>query len=837
MGPGTDEKHGARAGLWARAVAVLGASGVPTIAFANDFGLRMSVLTREGTMPVVLDLSRPMGITFAGLIILTTTTLVLHIVSRQRWEKHQSAQAAEIGALQEKLGQAEIFMAGERHVVVAWGHASGEAEIVGDIGLILDAGAPRRILGFSQWLKGPDTKRLEEAVERLKLRGEGFSLTLEGSTGKRLEVDGRAVTGRAVMRIRDVTGDQLERVRAEEQSGKLTGEIAALHAVLDAVPQPVWLRYPDGRLAWVNRSYAEAVDCRQPHEAISRGVELIDKPFRERMAVENATKPFLGRFPAILAGKRVLMDVVDVRTPFGSGGLASNVSEIEQLKAQLEAEMATHVRTLNELPIAVAVFDRNRQMRFNNAAYQKLWQLDPAFLARQPGDGEILDRLRTGKQLPEQVDFRGWKNSLLDGYQRTEVTEHIWHLPDGRMLRVVASPTPDGGISYIYDDMTERMTLEAQFKALSRVQNETLDSLKEGVAVFGSDGRLKLANAAFGQMWAIHPEALQGNPHIDELARRCKLATDSKIWIHLREAVTGLRDTRESMKQRETRADGAVIDCATQPLPDGATLVTFADVTASVNAEHFLQEKNEALETAAKVKNAFIQNVSYELRTPLQNVTLAVGMLEAEIAGTLSPKQREYVNAATQSADALLTLMNDIFDLASLDAGVLELKTEEVTPATEIAAVQAALMDRLAEARLTLEIHAPPETGLFRADAQRIRQVLFHLVANAIAFSAPGGTISVSAKREPSHMLLTVRDQGRGIPAEALARIFERFESHGEGSRRGVGLGLSMVKAFMELHGGDVGVHSEQGFGTTVTCRFPLGMATGTPESDASKAA
>jgi signal transduction histidine kinase len=804
----------------------------PALANTNDFGLRLSILTREGAQPLIMDMSGPLGLIFIGLVILTTTISILHIIGRQRWSRRLTEQDAEIGILQARLQQADIFMAGERHVVVAWGNVSGEPDIEGDVGLIIGAGAPRRILGFSQWLAPADARKLEQAVEKLKLKGEGFSLSADGLGGKRLEIDGRPVTGRAVMRIREVSGDRLERLKAEENYGRLAGEMAALHATLDAMPHQIWLRYPDGRLAWVNKSYAEAVDCRHPNEVISKGAELIDRPQREKIAAENADAPYRNRVATIISGKRTMLDVTDVRTPFGSGGIGVDAAEIETLRIQLEAEMATHVRTLNELPIAVAMFDRKKQLRFNNAAYQHLWSLDADFLKSRPSDGEILDSLRVGRRIPEQVDFRAWKRDLLEGYQTTETTEHLWHLPDGRILRVVANPTPDGGINYVYDDMTERMTLETQFKALSRVQNETLDSLKEGVAVFGSDGKLKLANAAFALIWRLHAETLQDNPHIDELIRRCPLATESPSWSALRGAITGLNDARHSLKGRDIRADNSVIDCVTSPLPDGATLVTFADVTANVNAERFLQEKNEALETAARVKNDFIQNVSYQLRAPLQTVTMATAMLADGTMGTLNEKQKDYAESARQSADALLALMNDIFDLASLDAGAITLSMEDVAPEQEVAAVSSALADQLAKSGVTLVSDLSAPLGVFEADPQRVRQVLFHLVANAIGFSSPGQTITIHARRDTKNMVFAVSDKGRGIPVDVQARIFERFESHTEGTNhRGVGLGLSMVKAFMELHDGNVSLTSTPGEGTTVTCLFPLARSPG-PQSD-----
>ena len=315
------------------------------------------------------------------------------------------------------------------------------------------------------------------------------------------------------------------------------------------------------------------------------------------------------------------------------------------------------------------------------------------------------------------------------------------------------------------------------------------------------------------------------------MIRRCPLAAGSETWGRLQSAITGLTETRQSMTLRDLRPDGLVVECVTAPLPDGATLITFSDVTASENAARFLQEKNEALETAARLKNDFIQNVSYELRDPLQSVTMAAAMLADEAVGPLNAKQKDYAESAKRSADALLSLMNDIFDLASLDAGTIELDLESVEPTKAIESVASALSDQLAKAKVTLEIDAEPGIGAFEADPRRIRQILFHLLANAIGFSSPGQSVRIAVRREAPDMVFTVSDDGRGIPAEMLSRIFERFESHTRGSsHRGVGLGLSMVKAFVELHKGHVTLDSEPGRGTIVTCRFPTSR---TRESDA----
>jgi signal transduction histidine kinase len=798
----------------------------PAAAVENP-GLRLSILGRESGVPVIMDMTGPLGLIFVGLTILTTVTALLHLAGRRRWSQHVQRQTAEIGDLQARLQQAEVFMAGDRQVVVAWGGPGGEPVIEGDVSLLAPDMPARRVLSFGQWLRGGDVRRLEEAVERLKARGEPFSLAFDVSGGRRVDVDGRPSAGRAVMRIREVSGDRLERQRAEEKFGKLAEEMAALHAVLDAMPHPLWLRYADGRLAWVNRAYAEAVDCRHPNEAIAKGLELLDAQQRQRAASATPEVPFRAALPVIVGGKRAMLDVAEMRTPFGSGGIGVDDTARADMQALLDAEMATLQRILNDLPTAVAFFDRKHGLKMYNVSYQKLWGLETEFLSTGPSDTEILDRLRADRRLPEQVDFRSWKQALLDGYRAQDPAEHHWHLPDGRMLRVVASPTTDGGMSYLYHDMTERMSLEAQFKAMTRVQDETLDSLKEGVAVFGSDGRLKLSNAAFATMWRLPPEVLRNAPHIGDVMRNSAAAEASAAWATIRDMIISLAERRDSFAQRETGGDGRVLDIAAAPLPNGDMLLTFANVTDEVNAERFLQEKNEALETAANMKNAVINNLSYELRNPLQGVTMSAGILADEtIVGAMTAKQRGYALDAKRSADALLIMMNEIFDLASLDAGTLELDLETLDPGAEIDQVATAFTDRLATANVRLESVAAGVTRGFMADRQRLRQVIFHLLSNAIRFSPAGSAITISAREAAPFMEIAVRDRGPGIPDAIVPRMFERFERVGDFAEgRGVGLGLPLVKALVELHGGVVSLVSRAGEGTTVTCLFPLGAA------------
>jgi signal transduction histidine kinase len=259
------------------------------------------------------------------------------------------------------------------------------------------------------------------------------------------------------------------------------------------------------------------------------------------------------------------------------------------------------------------------------------------------------------------------------------------------------------------------------------------------------------------------------------------------------------------------------LQAVTLPLPDGNTLLSYLDVTDTRRVENALRERTEALEAAGRLKSEFLANVSYELRTPLTSITGYAEMLIGNYAGELAPRQHEYASNILESAQAFTRLVDDILDLATIEAGYMELDTSTVDIQ---AMLQSVLTLQQAQARnlgLRLEFDCPPAIGTVPGDERRLKQVMFSLVSNALKFTPAGGSVTVAARREGERVALVVSDTGIGVATEDQARIFETFE-RGNGRQSGAGLGLALVKSFIELHGGTVELRSRPGEGTTVTC-------------------
>jgi signal transduction histidine kinase len=768
-----------------------------------------------------------------GLALFSTFVALAYIAERKAWRRRETELAAKLEATRAQRDRAEIFLSSEQQLFIAWDGSSGEPDVEGSTQLVTDMPTSRRVLAYGSWLTPDAARELEQNVDRLRRRGEAFRLALVGSTGRHFDAEGRAVGGRAVLRLREVSGDKLELISLRERCAASKGEVEGLRGLLEALPFPVWLRDASGRLEFVNSAYAQAVEAKDAEEVLAKQIELLDQSARAATAeARSKSRIWRERVNAVVAGARHLLDVIQAPSARSAAAIAIDRQEIETVRADLETQMLSHRRTLDQMPSAVAIFDGSQQLIYRNAAYEKLWLLDPAFLDGRPSDSEILDCLRLEQRLPLERDFRAWKAHLMEAYRSTgELPSHLWRLPDGRMICVKVTPNPKGGVTYLYDDMSEHYKLESRFNALYRMQNETLETLHEGVAVFGADGRLQFCNPAFARLWRLDGAALPEKPHFETIVILCKpLHADEATWTDLRRLVTGLNDARTGFTRRLERSDGDVVDLTAQPLPEAATLLTFVDVTADVNVERALTDRNKALLAAEKLRNDFIHHVSYELRSPLTNINGFVHLLGEETTGPLNPRQLEYLGYVRKSSNALLAIIDDILDLATIDEDAMELEIEDVDAESAMKGAIEGLQDRLAENKVELQIVAPEKIGAFRGDSKRVRQILFNLLSNAIGFSRPGQVVSLAALRRDGDVVFKVVDRGRGIPPEILERVFDRFESNTAGSRhRGVGLGLSIVRAFMELHGGKILIDSTPGEGTVVTCIFPGPAAKAAP--------
>ena len=688
-----------------------------------------------------------------------------------------------------------------------------------------------------------DAEPLRDKVRALRRHGVSFSGSVVTAEGRSIDCDGRVAGDQVTLWLTDPA------VRLAEEAGvvgQARDKAADLHGALnqlDRAPLAAWRRGADLRLEWVNKAYVEMVEAVNMEQVIDEQVE-IDPAFRAlaeraekemsrsgRRAVDDvATVTVKGQ-------RRVLRIVESALHGVGEGslgGLAIDVTAQARARDELRRHQEAHRKTLDQMTSAVAVFGGQRQLEYYNQAFLDLWKLDDAELRARPSHGEVLDRLRHAGRLPAQPDWAEWKASQLrlyteeagEGASATEgaAPDEIWNLPSGRTLKVSAQRHALGGVTVVYEDKTDQFSLESRYKEQSKVQKETLNNLAEGVAVFSADGRLALYNRSFKTMWSMDSVQMAGLPW-DEIAEQMVALTPGSeaILADIKRRVTSFEAEHRVPHQGEEMRleDGRTIANATNPLPDGATLVTFLDVTDAKEREKELEVRNSILEETDRIKTKFVDHISYQLRDPLNSIIGFTEFLEMELVGELNDRQKDYVASILTASNTQLDLVNDIIDLAAIDAGKLDLDVEAVdlTGLVRKAATYSTLKAEDAEVQLRLDVD---EADLrVMGDEKRLRQVVFNLLSNAFAFTDPGGEVTLTARRDGDAVSISVTDTGRGASPEDAARAFDRFESAGPGA--GAGIGLALVNAYVSMHGGFVRMESIEGAGTTVTCHLPVG--------------
>ncbi|MDC9822919.1 PAS-domain containing protein [Devosia sp. ZB163] len=773
-----------------------------------------------GAAPVAIALG-------AGAFALIAVALVRRIIQDNRTAQQRSS--AQVAGLRARLDEYEALLSGSREIIVMWTNEGEGPRFLGQTSALLPQGRrAEAVLDFTTWLTETDADRLARAIENLRVGGRGFELPLKALDGRTIRASGSLLGNGAALRLRPSgTPPVTDPVPAElAATASPATDYATARAVLASLGKPAFLRDGTGRLIFANAAYHDLARALGRRTSESQPAELVDFGLlqRNRAALGDPRKP---QSTVVTLGEIGDYEVVDFPVNGGTAGYLHPRST----EAPRDAGLQHLSAIIDALATPIAIFSPNRELVQFNRAYRELWDLDPNWLKLGMDERAILDKLRTEGKLPNDPDYQGWRNRHLTSYQLRAPKElDPWHLPDGRTVQVIAAPAgPKGGVIYVFEDITDQLNLKSQHRAVLDVQRSTLNALTEGVAVFGTNGRLTLSNPKLSTLWKLPANLLAANPHIDQIAETSAQALPedgAPIWRDLKRSIIDLNPTRSDRQGRINRADGKLIDYAVVRLPDGQTMMTFLDVTESANYQRVLKERNEALITADRLKDAFVQNVSYELRSPLTNIIGFADLLASGVAGELNERQASYTGYIRAASATLGVLIDNILDLATVDAGIAELQPEPQDVVALVEKARAGLTATFPEVdgqrALNLKVVIEPDLPPFVADGARIVNVLYNLLSNAARFSEPGGEVRLTVSGRTGRIQFVIEDEGAPMSEEMRQALLDRNETlAGSARQRGAGLSLSIVRAFVNMHGGTISVERREPRGTRVIISLP----------------
>lgn len=692
-----------------------------------------------------------------------------------------------------------------------------------------------------------DAAALEGMIWRLQKDGEPFLLTVKTSESDRIlamhgvkgsDLDQSDVFD--VLWVEDITDRHHKIEDLNDQCRTLEKEITQFQVILDMIPHAISATEDeDNTILWCNEPYNKLAG-KPRKDSLGNTIDLKATPLTktqgsipemiERAAATQSAEMAQSRI--IVDGKRRLASIHAL--PNKAHGIVvemiEDVTDQENLRAELNRYVASNAQLLEHLSTAIAIFNADQTLEFYNQSFSSLWGLEDHWLNTHPTLGDILEKLRELRRLPEQADFRHYKKSWVDLFTTLlKPQDDMMYLPGGSAIRSMVTPHPMGGLMMTFEDVTSRLELESSYNTLIAVQRETLDNLAQGVAVYGSDARLRLYNPTYCKLWGLNPENLEGHPHASQIVEKKKPLFKGKQykWDDIQKRLTAHALDRTDIRETLQRSDDKIIECLSAPLPDGGVIVTYRDITDSMRVQEVLKEKNKALEEAEKLKTDFLAKVSYQLRTPLNAISGFSEILDQEYFGKINDKQREYTSGITEAANRLSSLINDILDLSSIEAGYLRLEKDPVDIESMMDAVYDLSRDWAGMETLQITLQKPEKPiGTMVVDERRLKQALLNIIRNAINFTPGGGKITLALSHTADHVTMTVSDTGIGIDAADMDALFEPFKTlktdqNTNAQQDTTGLGLSLAKNIIAMHKGTINVESKLGKGTTVTILLP----------------
>ncbi|MEM7120743.1 MAG: PAS domain S-box protein [Pseudomonadota bacterium] len=687
--------------------------------------------------------------------------------------------------------------------------------------------------GMERYRTTGEERVLGQRLELPAVRADGSEIPVEIAITAR-DVDNRKII---TAYLRDIT----ERKQVEEEILRAKDAAAAAEArLLDAIAnmsEGIVVYDADNRLVLCNRRFQEFYQYRD--EDIRPGThfdDLIRLDLENGVIADQVGAPHFkrriwqrdeheGSLEIRLTDGRWLQ-IRDRKT--ASGGTVSIQADITELKSAENAISEAEVRlsdAIENMSEGIVVYDADDRLVLCNRQFKEFYGYSDEDVVPGVRFAE-LGRLDVQRNI---VVVSGDSDDYLqkrDNHRRTMRGSIDVQLTTGRWLQIRDRKTDFGRTVSIQTDITKRKATEAALAESQQMLKTVIDETPAVINLKDVDGRFILANPAQAEFYGLEPDELTGKA-IDEIADTeyaAKTRSRDRQVIEGGAPLLGFEDTSRD-------ASGRLLTYYTTKVPlaeaDGrvrAVLTISHDITLRKEAEIAMRDAKEQAELANQAKSRFLANMSHELRTPLNAILGYTELITDGIYGEVPEQVTKVVDRVSKNGRNLLGLINDVLDLSKVEAGQFKLSLDAYAMGEVVESVIASVEPLAREKDLDLNWSVPSDLPVGHGDSHRLSQVLTNLVGNAIKFTE-SGEISVTVEVDNADFLVRVRDTGPGIDEGDHEAIFGEFQQADSSSTReqgGTGLGLTISRRFVNMHGGRLWVESELGRGATFLFTVPI---------------
>ncbi|MDR1365174.1 MAG: PAS-domain containing protein [Holosporales bacterium] len=629
---------------------------------------------------------------------------------------------------------------------------------------------------------------------------------------------------------------------------------AELAQLLDTLPIYIWQEDKDMNITYCNMKYANAVESTQ-EGVIANNIGLIAKKHKHRHSFKSLpygpSQLHCEGFnePVIVNGERRALSITNIaKDERCSTWIAIDVTDREDLQKEHALYKKQTEEIFDNISVPIAIFDRDTALVFANIAIIKLFRMDRINLNSGCKFSDVVNNFISDDTVVMNSSASEYKEKIIRLISTlVEPYYSSINLHDGRIMNVMILPTRDGGLMFMFEDVSERIGLERKIGSLAAMHEELASGLSEGVIIFGDDNRIKLTNKALLRI--LHTASSSHDQTRETETSKAGVSEDesaSAVGLHVRDFfesyvnafATGAADdffaivisaaaARSAGSDLITFTNGKTARYRYYPLPENLNMITFADVTDSLALDNVISEKERIVAQLDSIKEILISKIVCEFKTPLNAISGFAEILYDMHFGSLNDKQLGYCLELKNIAVNLAGTIDTITNLMNIEYGNARLKFEETDIPAFLDKIVKLLMEQAECCGINFISDIEIEKAIATIDRQSVKTAIGRLVSRAIKVSPRGSSIFVRLTQSPTQekfVDIEVSDNGVSVSADDVEDYAKMMSESNPGSLVGYGSSLEIVLAreILKLHNGKVAITSDGDSGTKVTCSIPV---------------